>query len=67
VLPLWRRTVSLENENPPIMEFSVHETIAPAAAMTGALLGPGWMPSAALKARRPRTLAELRESLLYQP
>lgn len=66
-IPVWRRITNLEAANPPQMEFTVEETISPAMAVTGCLLGPGWMPSEQLRHRQPRTEAELRDSLWYQP
>ncbi|CAK0770611.1 hypothetical protein CCP3SC5AM1_60008 [Gammaproteobacteria bacterium] len=66
-IPLWRRMVALEATNVPQSEFTVTETIGPAAAVTGALMGPGWQPSTALKARGPRSIKQWRESLWYLP
>lgn len=66
-VPIWRRMTLLENQNPPMTEFTVHETIGPAAAITGSLLGPGWMPSARLRGRKPRTIGEMRDAYWYQP
>jgi hypothetical protein len=49
------------------MEFTVHETISPAAGVTGCLMGPGWEPDAALIDREPRTDEELQSSLWQNP
>ena len=59
--PVWRRYVALEAQNPATTEMDVRG-MACAASITGMLLGPGWTPSAALRARRPRTDDELRQS-----
>jgi hypothetical protein len=66
-IPLWRRIFPIEAGNPPQMEFGLNETIGPAAAVTGCLLGPGWMPSARLIDRPPRSIPELQESLWWHP
>ncbi|MFA6931375.1 MAG: hypothetical protein WCT05_13700, partial [Lentisphaeria bacterium] len=51
--PIWRRYINLEGYSVAASEYTVYETIAPAAAITGCLLEPGWMPSEELKSRRP--------------
>lgn len=53
VIPLWRRFSNVEGSAVRQNEFSVWETIAPAAAGYGALLQPGWRPPADWKARKP--------------
>jgi len=60
-VPVFRRYVPLEAQNPATAEMDVRG-MANAAAITGMLLGPGWTPPAALRARRPRTAAELRDA-----
>jgi hypothetical protein len=49
------------------MEFTVWETISPAVATTGLLMEPGWMPSAALKARQPLDEEAYRQQLWALP
>ena len=50
---IMRRTFVHPYLEPPQNEFTVSETIAPHAAVYGALLPDGWKPGQALKARRP--------------
>lgn len=52
-LPVFRRFGNVENWSVPTSEYSVWETIAPAAALSGCLLSPGWKPSESLKNRKP--------------
>ncbi|MCI7644003.1 MAG: glycoside hydrolase family 9 protein [Lentisphaeria bacterium] len=52
-LPLWRSFANLEGYAVDQNEFSVWETIAPAAAMYGALLTPGWRPPVEWKNVKP--------------
>ncbi len=66
-IPLWRRLVTLENNNVPQTEFDINGTIGHAAAVTGCLLGPGWTPGPELRHRQPRSAAQLQDSLWYQP
>ncbi|MCX7110948.1 MAG: glycoside hydrolase family 9 protein [Proteobacteria bacterium] len=65
--PIWRRLVAMENSNVAQSEFTVAETIVPAASVTGPLMGKAWMPSASLLSRGPRTEKEFRDSLWYLP
>jgi len=59
-IPLWRRFVNMESRAVDQNEFTVWETIAPAAAAYGMLLKPGWKPPPEWKRRQPKkTLAEL--------
>lgn len=59
-IPLWRRFVNMESRAVNQNEFTVWETIAPAAAAYGMLLKPGWKPPPEWKRRQPKkTLAEL--------
>ena len=51
--PIWRRYVNLESYSVAASEYTVNETISPAAAVTGCLLQPGWKPSPELLSRRP--------------
>ena len=53
MLPIFRRYVSLEFLSVPSAEYSVWETIAPAAVTSGYLLEKPCLPSAALKNRQP--------------
>jgi endoglucanase len=67
ILPRWRRLLPLEQLTVASMEFSVWETISPAAAVTGSLLGAGWEPGTELLERQPRTDEELQSSLWMMP
>lgn len=66
-LPVERREVLLEASRPEEMEFTVWETVSPAAMVTGTLMDPGWMPSAALLDRAPLTGEALRQDLWAMP
>ena len=52
-LPIFRRYVNLEFLSVPASEYSVWETIAPAAVTTGYLLEKPELPSKELKNRKP--------------
>ena len=52
-LPIFRRYVNLEFLSVPSSEYSVWETIAPAAVTTGYLIEKPALPSTELKKRRP--------------
>jgi endoglucanase len=52
-LPVFRRYVNLEFLSVPASEYSVWETIAPAAVTTGYLIEKPQLPSAELKNRKP--------------
>ena len=65
--PLWRRATWLEQANPATTEFTVYETIAPAAAVTGCLMPLGYHPSSDLITRPPRTGAAARDAWLALP
>ncbi len=52
-LPIFRRSVNLEFLSVPSSEYSVWETIAPAAVVTGYLLEKAELPSEKLKNRKP--------------
>ena len=52
-LPIFRRYVNLEFLSVPSSEYSVWETIAPAAVATGYLIEKPALPSAELKKRKP--------------
>lgn len=52
-IPLWREFANLEGYAVDQNEFTVWETIAPAAAAYGALLTPGWMPPKEWKNQKP--------------
>jgi len=59
-MPIWRRFVNMESRAVDQNQFTVWETIAPAAAAYGMLLKPGWKPPPEWKRRQPKkTLAEL--------
>lgn len=53
-LPLWRRFACIEGYAVSQNEFSVWETIAPAAAAYAALLSPGWLPPPDWKTLAPQ-------------
>jgi|GEM_PF-1116938 len=63
--PIWRRYANVENFTVAASEFTVSETIAPAAALTGWLMEPGWQPSEALKNKQPA--ADIRELEGFAP
>jgi hypothetical protein len=52
-LPIFRRYVNLEFLSVPSSEYSVWETIAPAAVTTGYLIEKPTLPSTELKNRKP--------------
>ena len=52
-LPVWRRWCNVEGETVPASEYSVWETIAPAAAVTGYLLNGARPPEPEWTNRRP--------------
>ena len=66
-IPVWRALYALEADNVPQMEFTTPETIATATAVVGALMGPDWLPSKALRNRGPRSKQAMRDSRGYQP
>ncbi len=66
-LPPWRRFVALESQVVGSMEFTVWETTSVAAAVTGALMGPGFLPTDAQRTRTPRTEDALRSDLWMLP
>ncbi len=51
--PIWRRWANVEAFTVAASEYTVSETIGPAAGLTGWLLEPGWMPNDALKNKQP--------------
>ena len=51
--PIWRRWGNVEGRTVAASEFTVWETIAPAAAVTGYLLNGAQPPAPAWKTRRP--------------
>jgi hypothetical protein len=67
VLPRWRRLVPLEGPLPQNMEFTVWETVGPAAMVTGLLLEPGWTPDAARLEDQPLAPAAWRDNLWMMP
>ncbi len=52
-IPVWRRFANLEGEAVEQNEFTVWETMAPAAAAYALLLPPGWKPPADWKNLEP--------------
>ncbi len=52
-IPVWRRFANVEGYAVNQNEFSVWETMAPAAAGYGALLTPGWKPPSTWKEQKP--------------
>ncbi len=64
---LWRNLVTLEGANVPQTEFTVTSPMGAAVLISGALMGAGWQPSAALINRQPKSAAQLRDMLWYQP
>jgi len=52
-IPVWRRFANVEGYAVSQNEFSVWETMAPAAAGYGALLAPGWKPPTSWKEQKP--------------
>ena len=52
-LPVFRRYVNLEFLSVPASEYSVWETIAPAAVVSGYLIEKSALPDAQLKNRKP--------------
>ena len=53
ILPIFRRYVNLEFLSVPSSEYSVWETIAPAAVVSGYLIEKAALPSTELKNRKP--------------
>jgi endoglucanase len=53
-VPLWRRWSCHPHLNVGQCEFTVHETMASTIFACAMLMPQGWMPSEALKGRRPR-------------
>ena len=52
-LPIWRRYVNLEFLSVPSSEYSVWETIAPAAVVSGYLIEKPALPQEKMKKRKP--------------
>ena len=52
-LPIWHRRVNLEFLSVPSSEYSVWETIAPAAVVTGYLIEKPSLPTDELRNRKP--------------
>lgn len=55
VIPVWRRFANLEGYAVSQNEYTVWETMAPAAAAYGALLAPGWKPPPEWKELKPQS------------
>ena len=52
-IPILHRFGNVEGWSVAASEFTVWETVAPGAAVTGCLLEPGWLPDQKLKDRKP--------------
>ncbi|MDD3885387.1 MAG: glycoside hydrolase family 9 protein [Victivallaceae bacterium] len=66
-IPLWRRHIELEGMAVGQNEFTVWETMGPAAAFYGALLTPGWKPPAEWKKIEPKKKIEDIPGYLFLP
>ncbi len=66
-LPVWRRFANLEGNAVEQNEFTVWETIAPAAAAYGMLLPPGWKPPADWKKWEPAHDIKELEGYIFLP
>lgn len=53
LLPIWRRFTNVEAYSVAVSEYTVSETISPAAAVCGWLLDEAWVPSEDMKNIRP--------------
>jgi len=53
-IPYWRMWVMDYHDAPDLQEYTVNETISPCVLAWSVLLPDGWMPSARLKAMKPR-------------
>jgi hypothetical protein len=60
VLPIYRRFGNLEGLSVPQDEYTVHETIGPAVAVTAYLIDKDMKPSQELKNKRPKKFTELK-------
>jgi hypothetical protein len=60
VQPIYRRFGNIEGLSVPQDEYTVHETIGPAVGVTAYLIDKGFMPSEALKNRKPKKFPELK-------
>ena len=65
ILPIWRRWGNVESRTVDASEFTVWETIAPAAVVTGYLLNGADRPDPAWREQQPA--AEIRELPGYAP
>lgn len=65
MLPVWRRWCNIEEETVEVSEFSVWETVAPAAVVTGYLLNGPQLPDPEWVARAPA--ADFRTLPGYNP
>lgn len=66
-IPLWRRFANVEGYAVSQNEFSVWETIAPAAAGYAALLPDNWMPPAEWKQKEPETSLKNLPGYIFLP
>ncbi|MCH2208414.1 MAG: hypothetical protein MK132_21445 [Lentisphaerales bacterium] len=60
IQPIYRRFGNLEGLSVPQDEYTVHETIGPAAGVTAYLLEKGFMPSEESKNKKPKRFKELK-------
>ncbi len=65
--PVWRRFNNIEAYGVSQNEFSVWETIGPAAAFLGCLLPPDWRPPPEWKNIKPTTKLEQMEGYIFHP
>ena len=65
MLPVWRRWGNVESQTVAASEFTVWETVAPAAAVTGYLLNGPQKPDPAWYSRKP--VKDLRTLPGYNP
>ncbi len=64
---VWRRLLMFEQVIVPSTKFTVHQPMSPFAAMSGALLSPGWSPSDALKNEPPPSDEVVQRGFWLQP
>lgn len=58
-VPVWRRWSCHPTLNTPQCEYTIHESMSATVVCAAILMGTGWKPSKALKARKPRTADQL--------
>jgi hypothetical protein len=67
LVPVYRRFNNMEGISVAQNEYTVWETIGPNAAITGCLMGKGWMPSDILKNREPKQSLKELKGYVAQP